>query len=357
MDKITDETKAPGLDESFVPPEAGAQFPLARVSSVHKDMYTVNAGSGDVLAEISGRMFANAASVFDYPVVGDWVRVELHNAGTLAIIHAVAERKSLLKRKAAGRKVDFQLIAANIDTAFVVQSLNADFNVRRLERYMVMINESRIRPAVLLSKCDLVPAEEAAARMAEIAAVLPGVAVETFSSLNEDGVAKVRALLEAGKTYCLLGSSGVGKTTLLNGLIGKEAFATKEIRDKDDRGRHATTTRQLIRLDCGAMIIDTPGMRELGNFDIQAGLDETFADIKSLAAGCKFGDCTHSHEKGCAVTAAIKDGTLDEERYRNYLKMNKEAAYNAMSYLDKRRKDKQFGKMCKEVLKTKLNRK
>lgn len=355
---IPENIKALGFDESFSLPEMEedwAQFSLARVSCVHQNLFTVNDGKSELLTEISGRLFANASSSFDYPVVGDWVLVDLHNGGSFAIIHAIIERKSILKRKSSGRKVDFQLIAANLDTAFIVQSLNANFNVRRLERYLVMANDSNIRASVLLSKCDLVTKEEAESKIAEIKDLMPDVEVTAFSNIADDGVEKIRALMVPGKTYCLLGSSGVGKTTLLNGLIGKDVFATKEIKEKDDKGRHATTSRQLIKLESGVMVIDTPGMRELGNFAAQQSMDETFVDITTLADECRFGNCSHINEKGCAVLAALKDGSLPKERYRNYIKMTKEAAFNQMSYVDKRRKDKNFARHCKQVLKSQKN--
>jgi len=245
------------------------------------------------------------------------------------------------------------LIAANIDAAFVVQSLDDNFNLRRLERYLVMINESNIKPIILLSKSDLLTSDEIASRISEIHNIMPRLHVQPFSNENDTGLNNVKDLLNPGLTYCLLGSSGVGKTTLLNNLIGESIFKTKTVREKDSRGRHATTNRQLIMLDCGAMVVDTPGMRELGNFSVETGLDETFAEITELSMKCRFNDCTHVTEKGCAVLNAVKDGNLSEKRYQNYIKMNKESICNEMSYLEKRQKDKQFGRMIKTVMKHK----
>ena len=261
-----------------------------------------------------------------------------------------------MKRKTSGKKIDFQLIAANIDTAFIVQSLDANYNLRRLERYLVMIYESNIQPIVLLSKSDLMASEEIETRIAAIKQIMPNVQVQPFSNENGSGMERVKGLLASGQTYCLLGSSGVGKTTLLNNLIGEFLFETKTIREKDGKGRHTTTQRQLIRLDCGAMVIDNPGMREFGIFSVESGLNEAFSEIMELSKQCKFKDCTHMNEKGCAVLAAIEEGKLPKNRYQNYIKMNRESLYNEMSYLDKRKKDKEFGKMCKSVMKHKKNK-
>ncbi len=348
-----------GFDKWFqdnVDPESLEGHEIARVIAVHKDSYMINNGENDVFAELVGKIIYSAASPIDYPAVGDWVFANFYDERTHSIIHDILPRKSLLKRKTPGKKIDFQLIAANIDVAFIVQSLDENFNLRRLERYLVMINESNIRPIVLLSKSDLLTSEEVVGKIGEIQKIMPRLHVQPFSNENVSSLKNVNDLLNPGLTYCMLGSSGVGKTTLLNNLIGKPIFKTKTVREKDRKGRHATTYRQLIKLDCGAMVIDTPGMRELGNFSVETGLDETFVEITELSEKCQFSDCTHVNEKGCAVLNAVEDGQLSEKRYQNYIKMNKESIYNEMSYLEKRQKDKQFGKFYKTVMKHKNNR-
>lgn len=332
------------------------KFDIARVMAVHKDSYLINNGENDVFAELIGKMVFNADSPIDYPAVGDWVFATFYDENTFSIIHNLLPRKSLLKRKTPGKKIDFQLIAANIDVAFIVQSLGANFNLRRLERYLVMVKESNIEPVILLSKSDLLDAENIANSIAEIHRIMPSLHVQPFSNENESGLKKIKDLLAPRKTYCLLGSSGVGKTTLLNKLIGESIFTTKTVRQKDSKGRHATTYRQLIMLDCEAMLIDTPGMRELGNFSIETGIDETFSEITELSKRCQFNDCSHVNEKGCAVIEAVENGQMPEKRYQNFIKIKKESIYNEMSYLEKKQKDKQFGKLIKIVMKQKKNR-
>ncbi len=351
--------KAIGFDNWFldmVPAERRAQFALARVVAVHKDSYIISNGEVDVFAELVGKLLFSASSPLDYPAVGDWVLANFYDENTFAIIHEILSRKSLLKRKTPGKKVDLQLIATNIDVAFIIQSLNEDFNLRRLERYLVMVNEGKIRPVVLLSKSDLLKNEDIIRIIAQIQEIMPQLPVVHFSNENDSALDNVQGIMQPGLTYCLLGSSGVGKTTLINNLIGESRYKTKLVSKKESKGKHTTTHRQLIKLDFGAMIVDTPGMRELGNFSVTTGLDETFTEISALSENCRFTDCTHISEKGCAVLSAVENGQISEKRYRNYLKMTKESSYNEMSYLEKRNKDKQFGKFCKSVMKSKKHR-
>jgi ribosome biogenesis GTPase len=326
---------------------------VARVVSVHKNSYTVTKGREEIFAELSGNLLYGTELSSDLPTTGDWVYADFYDDDSHAIIYGVFPRKTLLKRKVAGKKVDFQLIAANIDVAFIIQSLNENFNLRRLERYLVMVNESKIEPVILLSKCDLISNEEIDEIKKKILAIAPQSTVIEFSNLNRENIDSIIGLLKCGYTYCLLGSSGVGKTTLLNSISGIEKFETQAVSKIQSKGRHTTTSRQLVRLENGAMIIDTPGMRELGSLSVDEGLEETFSEILSLSQRCKFSDCSHTNEKGCAILAAIKAGDLSELRYQNYLKMKKESEYNQMSYLEKRNKDKNFGKMVKSVMKDK----
>ncbi|MDO8947258.1 MAG: ribosome small subunit-dependent GTPase A [Desulfocapsaceae bacterium] len=339
--------------KSRVDDEKIAAHGLARVISVHKDSYTVSKDKEEVFAELSGNLLYSTESASDLPTTGDWVYADFYDDDTHAIIYGVLPRKTLLKRKAAGKAVDFQLIAANIDVALIIQSLNDNFNLRRLERYLVMVNDSGIEPIILLSKCDLVSKEEIDEFKRSVLSIAPHTTVLEFSNLSQENIDSVTGLLEKGSSYCLLGSSGVGKTTLLNSIIGHETFEVKSVSKKQSKGRHTTTSRQLVRLDNGAMIIDTPGMRELGNMSVDDGLDETFSEILDLSHKCRFGNCSHTNEKGCAILAAISAGDLSEHRYQNYLKMKREAEFNELSYSEKRKKDKNFGKLIKTTLKSK----
>ncbi len=326
---------------------------LARVVSVHKDSYTLTKGKQEIFAELSGNLLYSTESAIDLPTTGDWVYADFFDDDSHAIIYGVMPRKTLLKRKTAGKVVDFQLIAANIDVAFIIQSLNDNFNLRRLERYLVMVNEAGIEPVILLSKCDLLSTQQIDELKKSVVDIAAEATVMEFSNLSRENLDAVTKLLKKGQSYCLLGSSGVGKTTLLNSIIGNQEYETKTVSKIQSKGRHTTTSRHLVRLDNGAMIIDTPGMRELGNISVDEGIDETFSEILDLSHQCKFTNCSHTNEKGCAILAAIAAGDLSEKRYQNYLKMKREAEFNLMSYSEKRKKDRKFGKLIKTTLKNK----
>jgi ribosome biogenesis GTPase len=328
-------------------------FSPARVIQVNKDNYLIHNDKSEIKAEVTGKLLFNTDSAINLPTVGDWVMVQYFDDETFAIIHDIFPRKSTLKRKVAGKNIEFQVLAANIDTAFIVQSLDSNFNLRRLERYLVMINEAKIQPVILLSKYDLTNQSELDNKIDEIKKINKSINIIAFSNVSGFGIEAISNLLFQEKTYCLLGSSGVGKTSLLNKLIGEEKYEVKAIREKDDRGRHTTTSRQLIFLNNGSMIIDTPGLRELGIFNMDEGMSETFDEISVLAKHCRFKDCTHTHEKSCAIKQAVKNKEIDENRYKNYLKIQKESAFYEMSYLEKRQRDKEFGKMVKQVMKNK----
>jgi ribosome biogenesis GTPase len=326
---------------------------LARVTAVNKGGYLVRNEHDEVLAELAGKLMFSTESIIDFPVVGDWAFVQYYNSNSLAIIDDLFPRKSLLRRKAAGKKVDYQIIASNIDVAFIVQSCDSNFNLRRLERYLVMVNDGHIKPVLLLSKTDLVSQEYLRHIISKIRSTGIKYGIIAYSSETGLGLSQIRQVLESGKTYCLLGSSGVGKTTLLNHLIGRDAFETNLVRDKDGKGRHTTARRQLVVLDQGAMLIDTPGMRELGNIGVNTGIDESFSDIPKLSKGCRFNDCTHTSEVGCSVQNALQNGDLSESHYQSYLKLMKESEHYQMSYVEKRKKDKKFGQFIKSVMKQK----
>jgi len=311
----------------------------------------VRGEGGEVPAEATGRLLFSADSGEDLPCTGDWALVQYHNGGTLAIIHDLLPRRTFLRRKTAGNTVDYQMIAANIDAAFIMQSCDANFNLRRMERYVVMANDGHVEPVILLSKTDLLSPQELQQRIAEVRRTGIGSTLLAFSSTSGQGLDVLQQTLGKGKTYCLLGSSGVGKTTLLNHLLGREEFETQPVRTSDSRGRHTTSSRQLVMLDNGAFLIDTPGMRELGLVAAQAGLAESFFDISELSGECRFKDCTHTSEVGCAILEAVENGELDKDRYQSYLKLLKESQFHQMSYVERRRKDKQFGRMVKNVLK------
>lgn len=324
---------------------------IARVTEVNRDSWLVRNEDSEVLAELTGSLMFSTESGMDLPAVGDWVFVRYHNENTFAVIHKLFPRKSFLRRKAPGKKIDYQLIAANIDVAFIVQACDFDFNVRRLERYLVMVNEGGIEPVILLTKSDLVSPEIREQRISEIRNSNISSQVIPLSNTTGFGQEHVRRILETGKTYCLIGSSGVGKTTLLNNLVGRDLLETKAVREQDGKGRHTTTRRQLILLEEGSMLIDTPGMRELGSIGAESGMDESFSDIAELSRSCRFNNCTHSNEAGCSVLEAIENGEVTLERYNSYLKLLNESRHYQMSYVEKRKKDKKFGQMIKSVMK------
>ena len=333
--------------------DKAAAHEVARVVAVHKDRYMINNGLAEVIAECSGNLLYTSNSAAALPTVGDWVYADFYDADTHAIIHSVVPRKTLLKRKTAGKLIDYQLIAANINVAFIIQSADYNFNLRRLERYLVMVNESGITPVILLSKCDLISQCEMDEIKRSIINIAPQTTVLAFSNLSGENIDTIKSYLLPEHTYCLLGSSGVGKTTLLNSILGREQFETQPVSKKQSKGRHTTTSRELIQLENGALLIDTPGMRELGNMSVATGLDQTFSEISELTQNCKFGNCSHTNEKGCAILAAIEEGELSEQRYNNYIKMKNESAFNKMSYSEKRKKDKDFGKLIKSTLNNK----
>lgn len=297
-----------------------------RITAVHKGWCDISDGEQTRPAKTTGKLRRAARQTNDYLTVGDWVMAANFEDGDFAMIHAVLERQNALRRKMAGKEVSHQLIAANIDTAFVVHTLDKGYNLPKLERYLSIVNDSGIHPVVLLTKKDLLSAKELKERLAEVGARMPNVEVHAFSNTTGSGLRTVQKLFKKGKTCCLLGASGVGKTSLINSLFGEEdLYFTLPVRESDGKGIHSTTWRELIVLKNGAMVIDTPGMRELGHLDSVAGINDTFEDIMALEADCKFRDCAHVNTKGCAIEAAVEAGTIAKARYENFIRMRQES--------------------------------
>ncbi|MEQ9591963.1 MAG: ribosome small subunit-dependent GTPase A [Cyclobacteriaceae bacterium] len=331
-------------------------FEVGRVISEHKDRYEVQSTDFIFDAELIGNMRFSASSRLDLPAVGDWVAFSSYDEGK-ALIHALYPRKSLLERQAVGRARQRQIIAANIDTGLIVQAVDRDFNLNRLERYITICYGARVSPVVVLSKTDLISGEDLKSIIKEVSDRIKGVPLVTVSSMTEDGYSKVAAFIEKGKTYCLLGSSGVGKSTLMNSLSGISQMATGAISTSVNKGKHVTSHRELVVLGSGAILIDNPGMREVGITDAADGLETTFDEIMQLSQQCKFKDCTHINEVGCMVLAALQDGALDEDAYKNFHKMQREKNHFESSVEEKRKKDKSLGKLFKSVKQDRKNRK
>lgn len=331
--------------EAHITPVHEDDRSIARISAVDRGSYLIRNELREAVAELSGKLSYQTENSVGLPCVGDWVTAQYYNHGTAAIIHRVFPRKTFLRRKTSGEIVDFQMIAANIDTTFIVQSCHFDFNPRRLDRYLVMAADGHVEPIVILTKIDLITSDELEQKLAIVRSVTKARALG-LSNKTGIGFDEFQQTLSPGRTYCLLGSSGVGKTTLINRLIGHEAFDTKAVSGTGE-GTHTTSRRQLIVVAEGAMLIDTPGMRELGLVGANDGVNIGFEDLVALSVHCRYTNCSHEHEPGCAVRTAVENGELSEDRYSSYLKLKKESEYYEMSYLDKRKKDRAFGHFIK----------
>lgn len=323
---------------------------VARVAAVHREQLLLLDGTGAFRAKLAGNFRFRTYEPEDVPCVGDWVCVERGQDDVFAMIHSVLDRRSVLRRKAVGGPGGSQMIAANVDTVFIVQSCSFDFNLNRLERYLVMVAEGGAEPVVLLTKTDLVAPDVLAAQLAQLRASGVTASVLTLSNVTREGIDELKAQLSPGKTYCFVGSSGVGKSTIVNELIGAAALETQEV-SATGEGKHTTVRRELILLPGGALVIDTPGMREFGIVGSEGGIFGGFVDINALAESCRYRDCTHTKEPGCAVLHALEVGDVDRAHYENFLKLRDEAEFSRMSDLEKRRKDRDFGRFIKSVKK------
>jgi ribosome biogenesis GTPase len=331
IDDGTDALDALGWDATFASaftPFAVAGLVPGRVVAEHRDRYLVATASGaEQAAVLAGRLRHEARSRLDLPAVGDWVATtSASSSADTASVHAVLPRRTAFIRKAAGDETAAQVLAANVDVALVVAALPGGVNVRRIERYLTLAWESGALPVIVLTKTDL--AEDVQTQIAGVRAVAPGVDVTALSSLTGEGVAALQRFLRAGRTAVLLGPSGAGKSTLVNRLLGAERLRTAAVRE-DGKGRHTTTHRELVRLEGGALLIDTPGMRELQLWDADSGLGAAFADIYALAAHCRFRDCRHDAEPDCAVRAAVESGALPAERLESWRRLERELAWLA----------------------------
>ncbi|MDD5363289.1 MAG: ribosome small subunit-dependent GTPase A [Ignavibacteria bacterium] len=326
------------------------EFEVGRVIAEHKERYIVKTDKGEFEAEITGNMRFSAKGREDFPAVGDWVALTTFDTD-FAIIHHIFPRFSIIKRQAVGHFGEAQIIAANIDYAFIVQAVDRDFNINRLERYLTICNTSKVKPVIVLSKTDLIDEVRINEILESVKSRINNVPVIAISNETQSGFEAIKSIIEKGKTYCLLGSSGVGKSTLLNNLSGKAVMKTDTISESTNRGRHVTSHRELIVLENGGILIDNPGMREVGIADSENGLEITFEIIYQLSRECKFKDCTHTQETGCAVLDAVEKGELEKDAYDNYMKMQKEKAHYESTVVERRKKDKVFGKMMKNYKK------
>lgn len=326
---------------------------IARVIREHRERYAVSDGESIYDAEITGNMRYSAASRKDFPAVGDWVTITPYGPDQ-AIINSILPRKSVLARQAVGRPGEIQIISANIDCAFIIQAVSNNFNINRLERYLTICYSAGIEPILILSKTDLVSGDEISEAVRILGKRDRQVKYVLLSNVTGEGSDQLMGLIQSGRTYCVIGSSGVGKSTLINSLLKREALRTGEISSSTNKGKHVTEHRELFVLDNGAIIIDTPGMKELGLTDDAEGLNTTFSDISQLAGKCRYPDCLHINEQGCAVIEAVENGSVDRESYENYLKMMKEQERFSTTVAEKRRRDKQFGKMVKNYYRLKI---
>jgi len=331
-----------------------SDFSFGRVTQEHRERFIVSDGENEYEAEITGNLRFSADSRADFPAVGDWVTMTIFDTNQ-AIIHKVLPRKSRLERQAVGKFGEAQIISTNIDVAFIIQAITNNFSINRLERYLTICYSSNIEPVLVISKIDLSTEKEIQDAIDNLEKRDKKVKYILLSNITLKGLDQILAFIQKGKTYCVIGSSGVGKSTLINNLLEKNILKTGQISRSTNKGRHITDHRELFVLKNGGIIIDTPGMKELGMADNSEGIKTTFQDIVNIAMSCRFPDCKHINKTGCAVIEALNNGSIDKDSYYNYQKIQKEQERFQTTVAEKRKKDKSFGKMIKNYHKVKKN--
>lgn len=331
-------------------------FEVGRIIAEHKERYIVATITGEFEAEITGNLRFTAKNREDFPAVGDWVALTTYE-NDFAIIHKILPRYSIIKRQAVGLHGEVQIIATNIDYAFIVHAVDRDFNINRLERYLTICYSSKVRPIIILTKTDLITEATTLEVKESIKLRVKNVPVIAISNQTQNGYNELKSVFEKKKTYCMLGSSGVGKSTLLNNLKGETIMRTGTISQSTRKGRHITSHRELFILENGGILIDNPGMKEVGIADTASGLELTFNRIVELSQNCKFNNCTHTNQAGCAVIKAVEIGEIDNASYQNYLKMERERAFFETTAAEKRKKEKLFGKVLKNYHKQNVKQK
>lgn len=338
--------------ERYMKENGLSEFTPCRVTQEHRERYIVTTGDEEHEAEITGNLRFTASSRADFPAVGDWVAVRIYEPG-MAIIHSVLPRKSVLERQSVSKPGETQIISANVDVAFIVQSIDNNFNINRLERYMTICNSSGIEPVLVISKIDLVTRKEIDEAINSLKVRHPAISYVLLDNFSGIGVDQVISFMKKGFTYCVAGSSGTGKSTLINNLLKGNVLRTRPVSSSTNKGKHTTEHRELFVLENGAVIIDTPGMRELGITASPEGVSNTFSEIHNLALQCRFPDCTHTNERGCAIIQALENGQIEKSSLENYRRLLREQEHFSETIAERRKKDKEFGKMAKRILEDK----